>query len=53
MGHFPSGSSFKSVNHFKQLMLAKQFQKYDYGIEDNLIKYKSFKPPCLDLTKIS
>lgn len=26
MGHFPAGASFKQVNHFRQLILAKRFQ---------------------------
>ena len=32
MGHFPAGTSFRSVNHFRQLTLGQEFKKYDFGI---------------------
>ncbi len=35
-GHFPSGTSFRAINHFRQLMLAGKFLKYDFGREENL-----------------
>jgi len=50
--HFPSGSSLKSVSHFKQLFNYKCFQQYDYGEEINLQKYKSKTPKIYDLKKI-
>ena len=33
MAHFPAGSSLKSVLHFKQMMIKKQFEHFDYGVE--------------------
>ena len=45
LGHFPSGTSFQCINHFRQLVLAKRFQKYDYGREKNLQIYDSETPP--------
>jgi len=52
MAHYPSGSSLKSVTHFKQLIYAKEFQQFDYGKEINLNKYGSERPPIYDLSKI-
>lgn len=39
MGHFPSGTSFKSIKHFKQLMKQQQFEHFDYGPEENRVRY--------------
>jgi len=32
LGHFPAGTSYRCVNHFRQLMLSGDFRKYDFGI---------------------
>lgn len=50
--HFPCGTSRKSISHFKQLIESKKFQNFDYGIEENLIRYNSENPPEYDLKKI-
>jgi lysosomal acid lipase/cholesteryl ester hydrolase len=52
MAHYPSGSSLKSLIHFKQLIDAKQFQKFDYGEEENLKLYGSAKAPKYNLENI-
>lgn len=39
MAHFPAGTSYKSINHFKQVMKSKKFERYDYGKEENLKRY--------------
>ena len=52
LGHFPAGSSFKSANHFRQMVLAKKFQKYDYGEEKNKEVYGQAVPPEYDMSKI-
>jgi lysosomal acid lipase/cholesteryl ester hydrolase len=52
MAHYPSGSSLKSLIHFKQLIDAKQFQKFDYGEEENLKLYGSAKPAKYNLENI-
>ncbi len=44
LGHFPAGTSFMCVDHFRQLFLAKRFQRYDYGPEINLKKYGQEEP---------
>ena len=52
LGHFPAGTSFRCVDHFRQMTLAKQFQRYDYGLEENVIKYEQETPPAFDLSAI-
>jgi hypothetical protein len=37
--NYPAGCSFRCVNHYKQLMLAQKFKKYDFGPEANQLKY--------------
>ncbi len=39
LSHFPSGTSLKSIRHFKQLMNRKVFEHFDYGKEENLKRY--------------
>lgn len=51
-GHFPSGTSFQGVNHFRQMMVARQFQKYDHGMEKNLELYGAATPPAYNLSNI-
>lgn len=46
--HFPSGTSIKSLTHFKQLVEAKKFQKFDYREFDG----GSEEPEEYDLSKI-
>ncbi len=52
LGHFPAGTSFRCVDHFRQMTIAKQFQKYDYGLEENVIKYEQETPPAFVLENI-
>ena len=52
LGHFPAGTSFRCVDHFRQMTLAKKFQKYDFGLEENVIKYEQETPPEFDLGNI-
>ena len=53
MGHYPSGSSLKSFEHFSQLMLSRKFQRFDYGEEENLKRYGDAIPPEYNLKNIS
>lgn len=53
LGHYPSGTSLKSINHFGQLMETGRMQKYDYGTEKNIEVYGSEIPTQVDITKIS
>lgn len=50
-GHYPAGTSFRCIEHFRQMIKAKKYQKYDFG-EENVIKYNSFEPPEFNLTNI-
>jgi hypothetical protein len=53
LGHFPAGTSFMCVDHFRQLFLAKRFQRYDYGPEINLKKYGQEEPTEISLRTFS
>ncbi|CAI2370347.1 unnamed protein product [Moneuplotes crassus] len=53
MGHYPSGCSLKSLDHFAQIMKAKRFQDYDYGKAKNQEKYGSDTPPEYEFSKVS
>lgn len=50
--HYPSGTSVKSITHFKQLIRSKEFQRFDYGLEENMRRYGSEKPHPYDLSQI-
>ena len=52
-GHFPSGTSFRVINHFRQLILKGNFQKYNFGFEENFKRYGQVEPPEYDWQKIS
>lgn len=51
MGHYPSGVSLKSLEHFAQIVRACKFQNFDYG-KGNMEKYGQEEPPEYDLKKI-
>ncbi|XP_023235796.1 gastric triacylglycerol lipase-like [Centruroides sculpturatus] len=50
--HFPAGTSTKNIIHLGQLVNSKEFQKYYYGLLENLKKYKQVQPPKYDVRKI-
>jgi hypothetical protein len=52
MAHFPSGSSLKSVKHYKQLMIKKQFEHFDYGTEENMRRYGQPTPPLIPIENV-
>ena len=39
LGLLPAGASFKQIEHFRQILISKQFQKFDYGKAMNTEKY--------------
>ncbi|KAF2889783.1 hypothetical protein ILUMI_16390, partial [Ignelater luminosus] len=49
----PAGTSNRQGQHYGQLILTKKFQKYDYGIVENLKIYGQPTPPQYDLSKIT
>lgn len=52
LGHYPSGASLNSVDHFIQIYLTSEFKRFDYGLEKNIEKYGQPTPPLLDLSTI-
>lgn len=52
MGHFPSGSSLKNMDHFEQIIRKKKFGKYDYGAKLNMQIYGTKESPLYNLTNI-
>ena len=50
--HSPSGSGWRNLVHYGQIIKAKQFQRYDYGSEGNMKEYNSATPPKYDLSAI-
>ena len=53
MKFFPSGASFRQMNHLKQLMHINAFRYYDFDDEDkNMEKYGQKTPPEFDFSNI-
>lgn len=46
------GNSVKCLAHYLQIVQSGQFQKYDYGKEENHRRYKQSAPPLYDVTKV-
>jgi len=53
VAHTPAGTSTKNMLHFFQFINTKLFNKYDYGVKENLHKYGRKTPPEYDLRKVS
>jgi lysosomal acid lipase/cholesteryl ester hydrolase len=51
-GHFPSGSSTKSLEHYVQLYNSKQYQQFDYGKDENTVRYGQPTAPEFQLQNI-
>ncbi|XP_062540114.1 lipase 1-like [Armigeres subalbatus] len=49
LGHTPAGSSLKQIIHYAQISLSGRFQQYDYGRDENLLRYGTEKAPIYDL----
>ncbi|CDW82246.1 ab-hydrolase associated lipase region family protein [Stylonychia lemnae] len=52
LGHFPSGSSLRTLNHYAQMRAEGQFERFDFGKQENLKRYGQEEPPIIDLTQI-
>lgn len=53
LGHFPSGTSLKTLNHWSQILVDGTFKKFDYGTAElNMKYYNSTTPPKYDLSKV-
>mmetsp|Transcript_31291 Transcript_31291/g.41405 ORF Transcript_31291/g.41405 Transcript_31291/m.41405 type:complete len:90 (-) Transcript_31291:442-711(-) len=36
LGHFPAGTSYMCSEHYRQILIERKFQKFDYGTEANM-----------------
>ncbi|XP_022908916.2 lipase 3-like [Onthophagus taurus] len=53
LNHVPAGSSTKTVIHYAQEIANKgNFQYFDYGKEENMVRYGSLTPPLYNSTNI-
>lgn len=52
VNHVPSGSSFKNIVHYGQLIVSKKFARYSYGLNGNMKKYGTPLAPEFNLTNI-
>lgn len=52
-GHFPAGTSKKTLVHLTQILRSSRFQKFDYGLELNRKIYNMDAPPLFDFSKTS
>ncbi|XP_072762502.1 lipase 3-like [Anoplolepis gracilipes] len=52
LSHDPAGASAKTLLHFSQGYQSGKFRQYDYGREENMLKYNSPEPPDYDLANI-
>ena len=52
-GHDPSGTSVQNMVHWEQLAFVDNFQKYDYGSEENMKIYGQSTPPLYNLGNIT
>ena len=49
----PSGSSIRIPEHLAQLFENNRFQDYDFGPEENMVRYGNDTPPLFDVSEIS
>lgn len=52
IAHFGSGTSFKNMVHFGQMILSGKCQKYDYGFFGNWERYNQFTAEKYDVKKM-
>lgn len=52
IGHFPAGASSKQILHFGQLYESGSFKQFDYGHEQNGMKYGMNTPPAYKLENV-
>lgn len=51
-GHYPAGGSHRQALHFRQSILNKTFQEYDFGPTENMRQYGHQEARDYDFTKI-
>ncbi|CDW83495.1 ab-hydrolase associated lipase region family protein [Stylonychia lemnae] len=52
LGHFPSGTSLRTVNHYGQTIACGEMKRYDFGKTINLQKYGQAEPPVIEISNI-
>ncbi|CAH0405780.1 unnamed protein product [Chilo suppressalis] len=53
LGHLLAGTSTKNLVHFAQLIVSKKFKRFNEGLEGNMKRYQSSKPPEYNVSLIS
>lgn len=53
LGHLPAGTSVRTIVHYAQGVTSGNFQKYDFGLERNMIEYGLETPPAYDWSKMT
>ncbi|KAJ8737993.1 hypothetical protein PYW08_000588 [Mythimna loreyi] len=53
LGHWPTGSSILQFLHYGQLVDSHRFCRFDYGEEDNIMKYGERIPPDYNLRYVT
>ena len=49
LAHFPAGVGYKCLVHYGQMFRDKKFQRYDFGEQENQVRYGQSTPPEYDL----
>ncbi|KAK8382849.1 hypothetical protein O3P69_011420 [Scylla paramamosain] len=52
LSHNPAGSSTQTLFHFAQGYTSGRFQKFDFGLRENLVNYGQEQPPEYDISRI-
>lgn len=52
LSHNPAGSSTQTLFHFAQGYSSGRFQKFDFGLRENLVNYGQEQPPEYDISRI-
>ena len=53
MSNIPSGAGYREFVHYAQLMHSDGFKRYDYGANENVVKYGQATPPDYKLDQIN
>ncbi|XP_045113942.1 gastric triacylglycerol lipase-like [Portunus trituberculatus] len=52
LSHNPAGSSTQTLFHFAQGYTSGRFQKFDFGLRENIVNYGQEQPPEYDISRI-
>ncbi|XP_058794622.1 lipase 3-like [Phymastichus coffea] len=53
LNHYPQGSSLETLLHYRQIMISGKFRQYDFGSDENYLRYKNVTPPEYPLERIT